>query len=109
MQERVLNNPKFDNEFAGGLVRYSNGERDLTSKYAMEQITAVENYSEIRGFEHVWGDLLDVIEPDFLNKFISDYSLYYSRLLEVAQEATSPDGSYNPNSAYDTLVSRVTD
>lgn len=72
-------------------------------------MTLRDSYGEIKVFEQCWEDLLDVIDPSFRDKFISDYSLYFSRLQEVKQEATSPNGSSNPNSAYDTLVRKVTD
>ncbi len=114
MQERVLNNPKFDNEFAKGMERFAKGERGSKyDKYSDYEIASDINLGnemvELRGFEDNWGYFLDVIEPDFRDRFISDYSLYYSRLRELGQEATSPNGSSNPNSAYDTLVRKVTD
>lgn len=115
MQERVLNNPKVeDNPYEKGLMRYANGERisDFGSVSQFElasDIALATSYSELDTFEDSWGNLLDVIEPNFRDKFVSDYCLYFSRLQEIKQEANSPDGSHNPNSAYDTLVNKVTD
>lgn len=115
MQDKVLSNPRLDNPYAKGMERFANGERvsDITSKYTMDEITAdinlVESHSEIVTFEDIWGKLIYQLDPDFRDKFMSDYSLYFSRLQEVKQEATSPNGSSNPNSAYDTLVRKVTD
>lgn len=114
MQDKVLSKPKFDNEFAKGMERFANGERasdyDKYSDYEIASDTALgDAVGEIRTFDDIWGNLLDVIDADFRDKFMSDYSLYFSRLQEVKQEATSPNGSSNPNSAYDTLVRKVTD
>ncbi len=114
MQERVLDNPRLDNPYAKGMERYAKGERGSKyDKYSDYEIASDINLGnemvDLVVFEDIWGYLLDVIEPDFRDKFMSDYSLYYSRLTEVCQEATSPNGSSNPNSAYDTLVRKVTD
>lgn len=114
MQDKVLSKPKFDNEFAKGMERFANGERasdyDKYSDYEIASDTALgDAVGEIRTFDDIWGKLIYQLDPDFRDKFMSDYSLYYSRFLEVCQDATSPDGSFNPNSAYHELVTKVSD
>ncbi|WP_346867939.1 MULTISPECIES: hypothetical protein [unclassified Clostridium] len=114
MQDKVLSKPKFDNEFTKGMERFANGERESDysqySDYELASNLALsDEKGELTAFEHIWGKLIYQLDPSFRDKFMSDYSLYFSRLQEVKQEATSPNGSSNPNSAYDTLVRKVTD